>query len=143
MRVFQSSKLRQLNVSFSEPRTGDAGYDLFASESYEVLPQQLVVVLTGLHLEIPERHVGLIKDRSSIALRGLLVVAGVIDNSYRGEVKIVMVNLTDSPTNIVAGQKIAQLIVVPCYTETVSFVSKISDLAETERGDSGFGSTDK
>jgi dUTP pyrophosphatase len=99
------------------------------------------LIETGLHLEIPMGYVGLVKDRSSIASAGLHTMAGVIDASYRGEVKVLMVNLSDAPYTVSVGQKIAQLVVMPIYAQSVDIVETLDDLTETARGDGGFGST--
>lgn len=141
MRVYRNDKLRVLDIEFSTPRPGDAGYDLFAIEDYRVAPGQRVLVETGLHLELPDGHVGLVKDRSSVAAAGLHTLAGVIDSAYRGELKILLVNLAAEGFDIRAGQKIAQLLIVPVYGEAVEFVDSLEDLTSTVRGAGGFGST--
>ncbi len=141
MRVFRNDKLRQLGIEFRAPRRGDAGYDLFSTENYFVEPRNRVLVESGLHLEIPSGYVGLVKDRSSVAAAGLHTLAGVIDSAYRGELKILMVNLADEDMRIRAGQKIAQLLVIPVYSAPVEIVDSLEDLSSTERGAGGFGST--
>lgn len=141
MRVYRNAKLRALDIDFKAPRSGDAGYDLFAIADYNVDPGQRALVDTGLHLEIPPGFVGLIKDRSSVASAGIHTLAGVIDSAYRGELRILIVNLGGSPLRIGAGQKIAQLLVVPAYTEVIEFVDSLGDLTSSERGADGFGST--
>ena len=141
MRVYRSGKLRALDISFEAPRAGDAGYDLVAIADYRVNPGQRALVDTGLHLEIPTGFVGLVKDRSSVAAAGIHTLAGVIDSSYRGELKILLVNLGGSPYPISAGQKIAQLLVVPVNTQAIECVDSLDELASSERGAGGFGST--
>lgn len=141
MRVFRNAKLRALAIEFAAPRPGDAGYDLFSLEEYLVPPRQHALVETGLHLEIPAGHVGLVKDRSSVALAGLHTLAGVIDSSYRGELKILLANLGQEDYRIRRGQKIAQLLVVPVYTGAVEFVDSLDCLSGSARGAGGFGST--
>ena len=134
MRVFRNAKLRQLGIEFKPPRTGDAGYDLYAVAEYQVEPMQRVLVETGLHLEIPTGYVGLVKDRSSVASAGMHTLAGVIDSAYRGELKILLVNLDNSTYFIEPGQKIAQLLLVPVHAEQVMFVESLEDLSATTRG---------
>lgn len=141
MRVYRNDKLRQLGIEFRAPRPGDAGYDLFSIENYRVEPGKRVMVETGLHFEIPGGYVGLVKDRSSVAAAGLHTLAGVIDSAYRGELKILMVNLADEDIQIRARQKIAQLLVVPVFSAPVEFVDSLEALSSTERGGGGFGST--
>ncbi len=141
MRVLLSDKRRALACEFSKPRAGDAGYDLNAIANRIVASLQRVAVETGLHLEIPAGYVGLVKDRSSVAAAGMHCLAGVIDSSYRGELKVLMINLDSEPYRIKAGQKIAQLIIVPVLTEGIEEVARLHDLSSSERGESGFGST--
>ncbi len=141
MRVYRNDKLRRLGIDFKPPRLGDAGYDLYSPAPYQVAPGQRVLVETGLHLEIPAGYVGLVKDRSSVASAGLHTLAGVIDSAYRGELKILLVNLASETAQIRARQKIAQLLLVPVYHEAVNYVDSLADLSSTERGAGGFGST--
>lgn len=141
MRVYRSEKLRRLGIVFRAPRPGDAGYDLYSADNVRVGARQRVAVESGLHVEIPGGFVGLVKDRSSVASAGLHTLAGVIDSAYRGELKILMVNLADEDIHIRAGQKIAQLLVVPVYSAPVEYVNSLEDLPSTERGGRGFGST--
>ena len=141
MRVYRNAKMRALDIEFSAPRDEDAGYDLYAIGGYALAAQERALVETGLHLEIPQGFVGLVKDRSSVAAAGLHTLAGVIDSANRGELKILVVNLGADTFQIRAGQKIAQLLVVPACTESVEYVETLEDLAESERGVGGFGST--
>ena len=141
MRVYRNKKLRALGIEFAAPRAGDAGYDLFVVEGCRIEPGQRALLETGLHLEIPAGFVGLVKDRSSMAAAGLHTLAGVIDSAYRGELKILLVNLTDDTVHISAGQKIAQLLILPVTSPAVEYVDSLDDLSSTERGAGGFGST--
>jgi dUTP pyrophosphatase len=94
---------------------------------------------TGLHLEIPPGHVGLVWPRSGLAVRhGLDTLAGVIDSDYRGEVRVVLVNHGAEPFGVSPGDRIAQLLVQK--VERAEFRREDS-LAPTERGSGGFGST--
>ncbi len=141
MRVYRNDKLRALDIGFEAPRAGDAGYDLYTIAAHSVEPGQRALIDTGLHLEIPAGFVGLVKDRSSVAAAGIHTLAGVIDSSYRGELKILLANLGSSRYQIRAGQKIAQLLVVPAYTEVVELVDSLECLSTSQRGSGGFGST--
>ena len=143
MRVFRNDKLRSLGIEFSAPRPGDAGYDLYSIERCRVAPGERVLIETGLHLEIPGGYVGLVKDRSSVASAGLHTLAGVIDSAYRGELKILLVNLAEEIMDIRVGQKVAQLLVAPVYNAPIEYVDSLEDLISTERGAGGFGSTGK
>ena len=142
MRVYRNEKLRALGIEFAAPRLGDAGYDLYSVRDYELPPLQRVLVETGLHLELPPGTVGLVKDRSSVASAGIHTLAGVIDSAYRGELKILLVNLGSGDYQVCAGQKIAQLLIVPVVTEAIEEVAAAEALSSSERGSGGFGSTD-
>lgn len=141
MRVYRSRQLKALGIDFQAPRDGDAGYDIHAIADCELAPGERALLPTGLVMEIPPGHVGLIKDRSSLALAGIHCLAGVIDSAYRGEVKILLINLGQRGYPIQAGQKIAQLLVMPVYTEAIEEVSDPGELSASERGAGGFGST--
>jgi dUTP pyrophosphatase len=122
----------------------DLGYDLFASESVMIAPRGHAVVPTGISIEVTAKDGtpmgALIRDKSSMAARRVITTAGVIDAGYRGEVKIVMENLADTPAEIHAGDKLANLIPYPVLTTPVEVVE---ELAESTRGAGGFGSTGK
>lgn len=143
MRVYKNEKAQALDIEFSAPRDGDAGYDLYSIGDYMLKPMERVLVETGLHLEIPAGHVGLVKDRSSVASAGLHTMAGVIDASYRGELKILIINLSGDDYTISVGQKIAQMVVLPIYAHAVEMVDTLEELTDSERGVGGFGSTGK
>jgi dUTP pyrophosphatase len=116
-----------------------AGADLRASQALVIPPGGRAAVPTALRLEIPPGHVGLVWPRSGLAVRhGIDTLAGVIDSDYRGELKVVLVNHGDQPFRIAAGDRIAQLLLQ--RVEHVRFHS-VAQLAETERGTGGFGST--
>jgi dUTP pyrophosphatase len=127
---------------FDKPREGDAGYDIYAAQGCTIFPGERGTVPTGLKLEVPKGYVGVVKDRSSVAMKGVTVRGGVIDASYRGEVSIILVNHSQAPYHIEAGQRVAQLLLMKIATPAVTKVSE-SSLSKTERGESGFGSTGK
>jgi len=119
---------------------GDAGLDLFSVSDFVLATGQVLPVPTGIKVAIPEGHVGLIWDKSGVSLRGVHRLAGVIDSGYRGEVKVVLVNLSGQPLSLEKGMKIAQLIIQPVNTVRVI---EVEDLGDTSRGEGGFGSTGK
>jgi dUTP pyrophosphatase len=120
---------------------GDAGLDLVAAESLELSPGERAAVSTGIAVAIPDGWVGLVHPRSGLAIRsGLTVVnaPGTIDAGYRGEVKVLLVNLGRESVEISRGDRIAQLVLQRVgYAEVV----EVDDLDETTRGEGGFGST--
>jgi len=119
-------------------REGDAGLDLYCIEDVEILPNEIKLVSTGIAIEIPKGYFGLIKDRSGLASKGLHVLAGVVDENYRGEVKVVMINLGKEKIKLEKFSRIAQLIIIP-YAKVE--VEEVEGLSETERGEKGFGSS--
>lgn len=117
---------------------GAAGADLKASEAVTLAPGERAAVATGLHLEIPPGHVGLVWPRSGLAVKhGIDTLAGVIDSDYRGEVRVVLVNHGREPFAIAPGDRIAQLLVQ--RVEHAHFAR--AAVGDTERGQGGFGST--
>ncbi|HVG26912.1 MAG TPA: dUTP diphosphatase [Acidobacteriaceae bacterium] len=121
---------------------GDLAADLFAAEAATLAPVgepgSTIAVRTGLALELPSTHGALVEDRSGLALRGVTTLAGVIDPGYRGELKVVLTNLAPDAQVVAPGHRIAQLRVV----ERIQAVFEETDtLAETQRGQGGFGST--
>ena len=117
---------------------GAAGADLRASEAVTLPPGGRAAVATGLRLEIPPGHVGLVWPRSGLAVRhGIDTLAGVIDSDYRGEVRVVLVNHGSEPFEVRPGDRIAQLVLQ--RVERASFVAEA--LGGPERGEGGFGST--
>ena len=119
----------------------DAGLDLAASETTHIAPGVVTLVPTGIAVAIPEGHVGILAARSSLAVKKAMTLAngvGVIDSDYRGEIKIPIIPLDGCHNLIQAGQKIAQLIIMPIALPTVEVVS---ELPESARGLGGFGST--
>ena len=120
----------------------DAGLDLYASESGVVPANGGFVARTGIAFRLAPRTVGLVADRSSMAKRGLKTAGGVIDAGYRGEIQIVLRNLTAEPIEFSAGERIAQLLIIPILTPAVVELPEAEFAAEvTTRGTGGFGST--
>jgi len=121
----------------------DLGYDLFALEGAVLEPRATVRVRTGIAVEARHPETGmslglLVRDRSSMAARGIATTAGVIDAGYRGEILILMTNLGEAAVELKAGEKIAQMIPVPVLTGDVS---EVADLEDSARAGKGFGSS--
>jgi dUTP pyrophosphatase len=121
---------------------GDAGLDLHAADAARLEPGERASVPTGIAVEIPEGHAGLVLPRSGLAARhgiALVNAPGLIDSGYRGEVRILLLNTDrDEAFEIEAGDRIAQLVIAPLgAVEAV----EVTELAETTRGDGGFGSS--
>lgn len=124
---------------------GAAGMDLVAALPEDapvtLAPRERVAVPTGLELAIPPGYEGQVRPRSGLAFKhGLTVVnaPGTIDSDYRGEVKVLLINLGAVPVEIARGERIAQLVIAPV---TVADLITVEKLDETTRGIGGFGST--
>ena len=122
--------------------TGDAGLDLRANETVDIQPYERVLISTGLAIALPDGYAGFVQPRSGMALKQGLSIAntpGLIDAHYRGELKIIAVNLDAQNTiHIERGERIAQLVIqeVPLVT-----LVEVDELDETDRGVGGFGSS--
>ena len=122
-------------------RPDDAGLDLHAAEDVTLKPGARALVPTGLALAIPPGHAGLVLPRSGLALRHgvtLLNTPGLIDAGYRGEVKVLLVNLGEAAVTLSRGDRIAQLVVQRVEHVTLA---PVSELPPSARGAGGFGST--
>ncbi len=120
---------------------GSAGMDLRADESFTLAPGERRLVPTGLAVEIPPGHEGSVRARSGLAVRhgiALVNAPGTIDSDYRGEVKVVLVNLGQDAVAFARGDRIAQLVIAPVARVEIELVD---DLAGSGRGSGGFGST--
>jgi dUTP pyrophosphatase len=119
----------------------DAGLDLFSDESMVVNPGDRVAVRTGVSLGVPTGYVGLIWEKSGLALKhGLHCMGGVIDSGYTGEIRVILYNSSNSSYTIQQGHKIAQLLLQQVYLDDITVVDT---LLESDRGQKGFGSTGK
>ena len=117
----------------------DAGFDLSSSEDGVIQPGEIAKKInTGVGFELPTGLFGLIRDRSSLAAQGLVITGGVIDTDYRGEIVIMLTNMGKEPFTYKAGDRIAQVIILPCGL--LGFVDAAT-LEATDRAASGFGST--
>ena len=118
---------------------GDAGMDVFSAEETIIKAGERKSVRTGIKMGLPEGFVGLVWDKSGLALKnGIKTMAGVIDSGYRGEIGIVLANLSDQDYKIEKGQKIAQMLVQKVERAEIE---ETKNLNETSRGAGGFGST--
>ena len=142
-------------VSYS--KEGDAGIDLRASgrwvveldsekkeieqDSYDLNPSERILIKTGIIAEIPKGFWGNIRDRSGLAFsHGIHILGGVVDETYRGEIGVVVVNSSKNRYMINKNDRIAQMIIVPY---AAAEIVHSEDLTETSRGANGFGSSGK
>lgn len=120
---------------------GDAGLDLFTTEEVLLAPLQRKLVHTGVACAIPQGHVGLVCPRSGLAAKmGVTVLngPGIVDCGYRGEIGVVLINLSNENATLEKGSRIAQLVVVPFAEISPNWAQSLDD---TSRGAGGFGST--
>ena len=118
---------------------GDAAFDLRSSENINLSAKGKVIVPTGIKMAIPEGFAGFIWDRSGLAANSSLhCLAGVVDSGYRGEVKVVLVNLSKHDMYIKKGMRIAQMVIQKIEHPVLE---EVGSLDETKRNEGGFGST--
>lgn len=120
---------------------GAAGMDIVAAEALTLAPGARAAVATGYAIAIPVGYEVQVRPRSGLALKHgvtCLNTPGTIDSDYRGEVKVILINLGESPFVIARGDRIAQLVPAPVQRATLAIVDELDD---TDRGSGGFGST--
>ncbi|HBY69207.1 MAG TPA: dUTP diphosphatase [Flavobacteriaceae bacterium] len=135
-------KIKKLNSKAQIPSRAtlsDAGYDLYSSESGCIPPNSRSIVKTGISIAIPTGYYGRVAPRSGLAVKfGIDVLAGVIDSGYRGEIGVVLQNLSKDSFSFKEGDRIAQLILEQC--NSVEWI-ELDKLEDSQRSDGGFGST--
>ncbi|MBU2099838.1 dUTP diphosphatase [Candidatus Micrarchaeota archaeon] len=120
---------------------GDAGIDLYAAETVEILPGEIKLVKTGIKIAIPEGFEGQVRPKSGLALNNGITVLntpGTIDSGYRGEVCVITINHSKKKFTAEKGKKIAQLVFNKIEIPEIELVEELDD---TARGENGFGST--
>ncbi len=119
---------------------GAAGLDIFSAEEIEIPPREWRVVGTGISIELPEGFEAQVRPRSGLALKGITVLntPGTIDPDYRGEVKVILFNVSNKSFKVEKGMRIAQLVISKFERVKVEITDSLSD---TKRGEGGFGST--
>ena len=136
------TRLKDNAVIPTRAHPGDAGLDLYSTEIAHLGPGERWSVGTGIALEIPEGHAGLVLPRSGLAREhgiALVNAPGLIDAGYRGEVRVLLLNTDPAETvRIEAGARIAQLVVTPV---AIADPVEVAELSDSARGDGGFGST--
>jgi dUTP pyrophosphatase len=141
MMTLQIERLTASAILPSYAHPGDAGMDLCADETRTLLPGERAAVSTGLRIALPAGTEGQVRPRSGLSIKhGITVInaPGTIDEGYRGEVKVLLVNLGHEPFEITPGMRIAQLVIAPVLRVAITEAA-VSDC--TARGTGGFGST--
>ncbi len=137
--IIKVKKLKDDAVIPKYAYDGDAAMDLYSAEEFVLKSGERKLISTGIAMEIPRNHVGLIWDKSGLAAKnGIHIMAGVVDSNYRGEIKVVVKNLGDDDFKIEKNSKIAQMIVQPFLSVKIE---EVKELSKSNRGDGGFGHT--
>lgn len=134
-------RLKQDAILPLRAHEGDAGLDLVSPSTVVLAPQERKLVMLGFSVAISEGFSGLVCPRSGLAAKSgvtVLNAPGIIDSSYRGEVGVILINLSNENVVLPAGSRIAQLLLVPINSPKPEWVDNLGD---TERGKGGFGST--
>ena len=117
----------------------DAGLDLYARESVFIPPNGSAVFDTGVHVELPRMTCGLLVSKSGLNVNGDITSTGLIDEGYTGSIRVKLYNHGDRNFLVRKGDKISQLVVLPCWYARLDLVQSFGTV--TERGEAGFGST--
>jgi dUTP pyrophosphatase len=134
-------KLEQDAIIPSYAHPGDAGMDLHAVCDKEILPGEVALIGTGLSVQLPEDTEAQVRPKSGLALKhGITVLntPGTVDEGYRGEIGVILINHGKEAYHVMKGQKIAQLVVKPTLRLDIEVQEELSN---TQRGEGGFGST--
>jgi len=137
-------KIKKINEKATLPayaHEGDSGLDLFSVDSTEILPGETKMIKTGIIIELPLGTEAQIRPRSGLALKNQITVLntpGTIDQGYRGEVGVILINHGSKNFIVEVGSKIAQMVIKPVLRVKVI---ESDTLTDTSRGDGGFGST--
>lgn len=140
METIQIKRVKSDAVLPTRAHPEDAGMDLYSLEDVILEPGQGKVVTTGIAIALAVGFVGMVADRSSMAKRGIKTAGGIIDAGYRGEIQIVLWNISREPVQVKRHERIAQLLILPIVTPAVQ---EAQDLDSTARGSKGFGSSGK
>lgn len=133
-------KLDSWGILPTRAHKDDAGFDLYSPRSATVWAGGCEIIDTGVHMEIPKGYVGFIKSKSGLSVRHGIQSEGVIDSGYTGSIIVKLYNHGEYTVEIDRGQKISQIVLLPILTPDLEVVD---ELAQTERGAGGFGSTGK
>ena len=140
IKIKRSEETKDLQMP-SYAHEGDAGMDIVSAEAITIDSDERVSVPTGLYFEIPDGYVGLVWEKSGLAFKhGIKTCSGVLDSGYRGELKICLLNTSDTPYTFERGDRVAQLLIQKIERPDIEVVDELSD---TSRGEGGFGSTGK
>lgn len=131
-------RLTPTAIPFKYSRKFDACMDMYADADVEIPVGETVIIPTGIALELPHDFEGIVRGRSGLASKGIWVHIGTIDETYRGNVGVIITNLSKETFKVTHGMRIAQFTLKPVYD--VCLVER-NELSSTERGENGYGSS--
>lgn len=137
-------KIKKINEEAKLPEyahDGDSGLDLFSIDSVTILPGESKLIRTGIQIELPSNTEAQIRPRSGLALKNQITVLnspGTIDEVYRGEIGVILINHGKNEFKVEKGMKIAQMVIKPTFKVSIK---EVKELTDTIRGEGGFGST--
>lgn len=137
--ILKVKKLSENAILPTMAHSTDSGFDVYSIENkvlFSNFPQKIKI---GLAFELPANTELQVRPKSGLSSKGCIVVLGTVDEGYRGEVEVIIFNLSNVPLSIKAGQKIAQLVLMPVLRPVLEVIEEID--TETDRGVNGFGST--
>jgi dUTP pyrophosphatase len=121
--------------------TTDAGFDIRTPEEVVVEPRSSAIIDTGVHMEIPEGYVGMLKSKSGLNVKSGILSEGVVDAGYVGSIVVKLYNNSDKPKYFEKGDKITQIVIMPIPFIELEEVDNLGEFEASERGADGFGST--
>lgn len=137
-------KIKKLHPDAIVPKfalAGDVGMDLFAIEAHEIKPKQIARIATGIAMELPKGHAGLVWDKSGLSHKyGLKTLGGVLDEGYRGDLTVGLINLSGKKYRVEKGDKIAQILIQKIERPKIVLTGALS---KSKRGEGRYGSTGK
>jgi dUTP pyrophosphatase len=134
------------NPSPTYAKVGDSGFDLRSTEGGTLKPLERMLVPTGLFFELPDGYELQVRPRSGLAAKhGITVLnsPGTVDTGYRGEIKVILVNLSNDTFTFEKGDRIAQAVIASRVSSDFGELIEVTDISDSERGSEGFGSTGK
>ena len=132
------TKLHPDAIPFAYAKDGDACMDMYSLEDTVILSHQVLLIKTGIAVELPLGTEGIVRGRSGLARKGIFCHVGTVDRTYRGDVGVILYNATEDEFHVTKGMRIAQFTVKPIQE---IILMPVEELSETERGSNGFGST--
>ena len=121
--------------------TTDAGFDIRTPEEVVIEPRSSAIIDTGVHMEIPEGYVGMLKSKSGLNVKSGILSEGVVDALYSGSIVVKLYNHSDTPKHFEKGDKITQIVIMPIPFVELEEVYNLGEFEASERGADGFGST--